>query len=101
MIYVAAIFLPLLGAVIAGFFGRGLGDRASAVVACVLLGLAMLAAWAAFYEVAFQGAGHTIELMTWIDSGALELSWSLRYDVLTAVMVFVVTTASFLIHVYS
>ena len=42
MIYVAAIFLPLLGAVIAGFFGRALGDRASAVVACVLLGLAMV-----------------------------------------------------------
>ena len=101
MIYVAAIFLPLLGAAIAGFFGRALGDRASAVTACVFLGLAMLAGWVAFYQVAFQGAGRTIELMTWIDSGALEISWSLRFDVLTAVMVFVVSTASFLIHVYS
>ena len=103
MIYVAAIFLPLLGAVIAGFFGRALGDRTSAVVACVLLGLAMLAGWVAFYQLAYPGgsAARTIELMTWIDSGALELSWSLRFDVLTAVMVFVVTTASFLIHVYS
>ena len=53
MIYVAAIFLPLLGAVLAGFFGRALGDRASAVTACVLLGLAMLAAWVVFYQVAF------------------------------------------------
>ena len=101
MIYVAAIFLPLLGSIIAALFGRTLGAKASAVIACTLLGLAMLAGWVAFYQVAFQGAGRTIELMTWIDSGALELSWSLRFDVLTAVMVFVVTTASFLIHVYS
>jgi len=103
LIYVAAIFLPLLGAVIAGFFGRALGDRASAVVACVLLGLAMVAGWVVFYQLAYPGGGaaRTIELMTWIDSGALELSWSLRFDVLTAVMLFVVTTASFLIHVYS
>ena len=101
MIYAAAIFLPLLGSVIAGFFGRALGDRASAVVACALLGLAMLAGWFAFYQVAFLGQGRTIELLTWIDSGAFEVSWSLRFDVLTAVMVFVVSTASFLIHVYS
>ncbi len=101
MIYTAAIFLPLLGAVIAGFFGRALGDRASAVIACVMLGLAMVAGWYAFYEVAFQGQERIIEIATWIDSGAFEVSWSLRFDVLTAVMVFVVTTTSFLIHVYA
>ena len=101
MIYTAAIFLPLLGAAIAGFFGRVLGDRASAVIACVMLGLAMVAGWYAFYEVAFRDQERIIELATWIDSGAFEVSWSLRFDVLTAVMVFVVTTASFLIHVYS
>ncbi|MEE2980351.1 MAG: NADH-quinone oxidoreductase subunit L [Pseudomonadota bacterium] len=99
--YTASIFLPLLGAALAGFFGRALGARTSAVIACVMLGLAMVAGWYAFYEVVFNGQSRTIELATWIDSGAFEISWALRFDVLTAVMVFVVTTTSFLIHVYS
>ena len=101
MLYVASVFLPLVGAAIAGFFGRALGDRAAAVVSCTFLGLAMLAGFVVFYDVAFAGETRQIELLTWIDSGAFEVAWSLRFDTLTAVMVFVVTTVSFLVHVYS
>ncbi len=101
MFYVASIFSPLVGALIAGFFGRALGHRASAIVCCVLLAVAALSSWVVFYEVVFRGEAHDIELFTWIDSGAFEVSWALRFDVLTAVMVFVVTTVSCIIHVYS
>ena len=101
-LYVASVFGPLVGSVIAGFFGRALGDRAAGVIACVMLGVAMVAGWYVFYQVAFLGrTREAVELFTWIDSGAFEASWALRFDVLAAVMVFVVTTASFLIHVYS
>ena len=41
---IAAVFFPLLGAFIAGFFGRIIGDRASQVVTCLGIGLAALAA---------------------------------------------------------
>ena len=101
MFYVASIFSPLVGALIAGFFGRALGHRASAIVCCVLLAVAALSSWVVFYEVVFLGEAYDIELFTWIDSGAFEASWALRFDVLTAVMVFVVTTVSCIIHVYS
>ena len=37
---VAAIFLPLLGAFIAGFFGRFIGDRGSQLVTCAALAIA-------------------------------------------------------------
>ena len=40
---VAAVFLPLLGAIIAGFFGRWIGDRGAQLVTC----LAMLGSAAA------------------------------------------------------
>jgi NADH-quinone oxidoreductase subunit L len=100
-LYVAAIFSPLVGSLIAGFFGRLLGDRAAAVIVCVSVGLAMLAAFVVFYDVALMGRPRGVELFTWIDSGAFEVSWKLRFDTLTAVMVFVVTTVSFVIHVYS
>ena len=100
-LYVAAIFSPLVGSLIAGFFGRLLGDRAAAVIVCVSVGLAMLAAFVVFYDVALMGRPRGVELFTWIDSGAFEVSWKLRFDTLTVVMVFVVTTVSFVIHVYS
>ena len=31
---VAVVFLPLLAAIIAGFFGRAIGDRGSQLVTC-------------------------------------------------------------------
>ena len=101
MIYVTSIFAPLLGAFIAGFFGRAIGDRAAMIVSSALVGVAMLASVVIFYQTAYVGTARTVELLTWIDSGAFEVSWELRFDVLTAVMVFTVTTISFLVHVYS
>jgi len=101
VLYVASVFAPLVGAIISGFFGRPLGHKASAIVSCVFVGLAMLSSWYVFYEVAVLGQSRTIELLTWIDSGALEASWSLRFDALSAVMILVVTTLSTLIHIYS
>ena len=37
-LYVLPIFLPLIGAAIAGIFGRGLSDRQAQIVTCVLMG---------------------------------------------------------------
>ena len=42
-----------------------------------------------------------VKLFTWIDSGTLDVDWSLRVDTLTAVMLIVVTGVSSMVHVYS
>jgi len=99
--FVAAVFLPLLGAFIAGFFGRIIGDRPSQVVTCVCVGLAGLLSIPVFYDVAIQGNDQVVHLATWISSGTFEASWALRFDTLSAVMVMTVTIVSTLIHVYS
>ena len=52
--YVAIVFLPLLGAILAGFFGRILGDRGSQLVTCIPLGISAVLSWFALYYVAFQ-----------------------------------------------
>ena len=101
MFYYASVFSPLAGALIAGFFGRALGDRPAAVISCVSVGLAMLASFVVFNEVAILGHSPGLGELIWIDSGTFEVSWKLRFDTLTAVMVLVVTTVSFVIHVYS
>jgi NADH-quinone oxidoreductase subunit L len=100
---IAAIFLPLLGAFIAGFFGRLIGDRGAQIVTCAGVLTAAVLSVLLFTEIGFGGheAARTIHLFTWIDSGTFEVSWSLRIDTLTAVMLVVVNGVSSMVHVYS
>jgi NADH-quinone oxidoreductase subunit L len=98
---VAAIFLPLLGAFIAGFFGRWIGDRGAQLVACAGLLLSAVFGVLIFVDVVFNGHSATTELFTWIDTGELQVDWALRFDPLSAVMVAVVTVVSSMVHIYS
>ena len=54
-----------------------------------------------FKDVALDGNARVTELFTWIDSGSLEVSWALRVDQLTSVMMIVVTGVSAMVHIYS
>ncbi|WP_022728997.1 NADH-quinone oxidoreductase subunit L [Fodinicurvata sediminis] len=98
---VAIVFLPLIGAILAGFLGRSLGDRGAQLVTCIPMVVAALLSIVVFFEVALGGNAYTTELFTWIDSGAFELSWALRVDTLTAIMFCVVTVVSSVVHIYS
>jgi NADH-quinone oxidoreductase subunit L len=98
---VAAIFLPLLGAVIAGFFGRWIGDRGAQLVACAGLLLSAVFGVLIFVDVVFNGHSTTTQLFTWVDTGELQVDWALRFDPLSAVMVAVVTVVSSMVHIYS
>ena len=101
MIYAAIVLLPLAGALIAGLFGRLIGDRASeAVTTCLLMAAAVLS-WVVFVQVGLGHETQKVTLLRWITSGELDTSWSLRVDTLTSVMLVVVTTVSALVHLYS
>jgi NADH-quinone oxidoreductase subunit L len=99
--YQAIVFLPVIGAIIAGFFGRLIGARASEVITTSLVLVTMPLSWFALYQVGMEGHEARIELFRFIDSGELQTSWALRIDTLTAVMLVVVTTVSGLVHLYS
>src|SRR6185437_13111554 len=101
MIYAAIVLLPLAGALIAGLFGRIIGDRPSEIITTSLLFLAAVLSWIVFVQVAFGHETHTVQLLRWITSGELDVSWKLKIDTLTAVMLVVVTTVSSLVHLYS
>jgi len=108
---VLAVFLPLLAAIIAGAyaFADDGGDKAKKAridktaqwVTCGGLLLSAVFSVFIFFDVAIGGNAQTVELFTWIDSGTLEISWALRIDSLTAVMMIVVTVVSAMVHVYS
>ncbi len=96
------LLAPLLGATIAGFFGRFIGNTASQWVTCAGLALACLLSWILFIDVAIQGgANYTLQILPWIASGDFIVNWSMRIDTLSSIMFIVVTSVSFLVHVYS
>ncbi|MGQ3675722.1 NADH-quinone oxidoreductase subunit L [Xanthobacter sp. TB0139] len=99
--YQAIVFLPLVGFLIAGLFGRTIGARASEVVTTALLFIACGLAWITFFQVGFEGQDIRIVLMDWFTVGDLKVEWALRIDSITAVMLIVVTTVSALVHLYS
>ena len=101
MTYQAIVFLPLLGAIIAGFFGRFITDRGSEIVTTALLFLSAILSWIVFWRVGFDAETIKVPIAQWITSGELEVAWSLRIDTLTGVMLVVVTTVSSLVHLYS
>lgn len=96
-----AVFLPLFSAIIAGALGRIIGDKATQVITCILLCGAALASIFMFQTVILDGNTETVELMSWIKSGGLDLKWSLRFDTLSVVMLFVVNVVSAMVHIYS
>lgn len=97
----AIVFLPLLGAIIAGLFGRRIGARQSEIITSSFLVIAALFSCVAFYEVAILGQPQSVHVLSWISSGSLQIDWMLRIDSLTAVMLVVVTGVSALVHIYS
>ena len=112
MIIQAIVFLPLIGALVAGLLGRSIGHRPSEFLTTGLLIIAAVLSWVVFIPVAFGdglvgavGDGHTavlkVEVMRWIQVGDMDLRWTLRVDTLTAIMLVVVNTVSALVHIYS
>ena len=99
--YLILVFLPLIGSITAGLFGRKIGPKGSAIVTVSCLFVTLITAIFAFYEVALSGSPVYITFLTWINSETLNVDWGFLFDTLTVVMCCVVTFVSFLVHLYS
>ncbi|TQX84697.1 MULTISPECIES: NADH-quinone oxidoreductase subunit L [unclassified Rhizobium] len=102
LLYKAIVFLPLIGALIVGYFGRQMGAKASEYLTSGLMIIVAVLSWIVFFQVAL-GTQETlvVDLFRWMQSGRFDVSWQLRIDTLTAVMFVVVNTVSTLVHIYS
>ncbi len=99
--YTAILFLPLIGALIAGLGRNQLKPRQAEIITTSLLIITAILSWIAFFEVGFSGHTDRINLLTWVQSGDLDVSWAIRVDTLTVIMFVVVNTVSALVHLYS
>lgn len=94
---IAAVFLPLIGALFASLSGRRQGPFAASLAVAA----ATISSWIVFKDVALHGHAHSRFLADWISEGSLQISWGLRLDTLTAVLLLVVNTISTFVHVYA
>ncbi|MDC1134769.1 NADH-quinone oxidoreductase subunit L [Candidatus Pelagibacter sp.] len=95
------ITLPLIASIISGFFGKYIGDRNSEFVTSLLVSISAILSIIVFYNVVFNQYEDNIIIATWINSGTLDVNWSMKIDSLSSVMLVVVTSVSALVHIYS
>ena len=95
------VFLPLLAAIISGFFGNKLGNRFSEILTSLFVSISAIFSIYIFYNVMINDYNSNIIISSWISSGTLEVNWSIKIDPLSSVMLVVVTFISSLVHIYS
>ncbi len=95
------VFLPLLAAIISGFFGNKLGNRFSEILTSLFVSISAIFSIYIFYNVMINDYNSNIIISSWISSGTLEVNWSIKIDPLSSVMLVVVTFISTLVHIYS
>tara|TARA_B110000037_G_scaffold151246_1_gene170590 strand:+ start:748 stop:2664 length:1917 start_codon:yes stop_codon:yes gene_type:complete len=101
MMELSILFLPLIASIISGFFGKYIGDRNSEYVTSGLVSISALLSISVLYQVIVNQYEENIVIATWINSGSLDVNWSMLIDPLSAIMLVVVTSVSSLVHIYS
>tara|TARA_B100000965_G_scaffold108651_1_gene89812 strand:+ start:1686 stop:3599 length:1914 start_codon:yes stop_codon:yes gene_type:complete len=95
------LFLPLVSAFISGFFGKIIGYKLSQLITCLFVCLSTVLSILVFYEVLYNDYTNNIIIAKWINSGELNVNWSIYIDPISTVMLVVVTLISSLVHIYS
>ena len=93
-------FAPLLGAIVAGLFGRRIGRAGAHSVTIFAVLLSFLCSCAIFADV-LQGERFNGTVYTWLTSGGTRFEIGFLIDRLSALMMVVVTFVSLMVHVYT
>jgi NADH-ubiquinone oxidoreductase chain 5 len=99
--YLAIITLPLLGAIVSGFFGRKVGVSGAQLITSLSIIITTILVIVAFIEVGINNIPVSINLFKWIDSELLDVLWGFHFDSLTVSMLIPVLIVSSLVHIYS
>jgi len=101
-VLLAIVLAPLLGAIVAGLFGRQIGRGGAHWI--TILGVAASCVLSSYvlWQLVGQGAAPFNEnVYTWFQVGGIEAHVGFMIDKLTAMMMVVVTFVSLLVHVYT
>ncbi len=97
-----SVFLPLISSIYTIIIGRFVLGKVVAIHATAFLFLAAFFGWYVGVNFYIKNVAEIqIHLWQWIDIGFLTVNFALRFDMLTVVMVIMITTISALVHLYS
>ncbi|HYP25747.1 MAG TPA: NADH-quinone oxidoreductase subunit L [Blastocatellia bacterium] len=97
------ILAPLVGAAILGMFGRRMGERAIALVACSAVGVSAITSFVAFFTRLLPDADRRVHeyLFTWINVGSFRSDFAFLLDPLSGIYILFITFVAFWIHVFA
>ena len=95
------LFLPLIASIISGFFGKSISDKYCQIITSLFVSISAVLSIVIFFKVISVGYENNLIIATWINSGSLNVNWSINIDALSSVMLVVVTLVSSLVHIYS
>jgi len=100
-IIILIVLIPFLNFLTILLFGNRLGNKGSAYLATINLGLTFIFSFYTFFTSLGVQELVIIRLFPWIIVGDFEVYWDFYYDFLTLIMFTIVSFISFLVHMYS
>ena len=98
----AIVLAPLLGAIIAGLFGKQIGRKGAHWVTILGVGIAFVLSVYVFKQLTMDGVEvFNGTIYTWAQIGQLQFEVGFLVDNLTAMMMVVVTFVSLMVHIYT
>lgn len=101
-IYLTIALSPLVGAILAGLFGKTIGRSGAHWITIISVGISCLLSIYVFkYHVIDAHAAYNGTVYTWLVTEGLRMEVGFLVDNLTAVMMVVVTFVSWMVHIYT
>jgi len=101
IVIITLIFLPLIGFLINGLFGRFLPKVLVGGFATLLVFVSFILASCIFLGYSSESPAQIIHLFKWFEIGRISIDFSFQIDQLSILMILVITGVGSLIHLYS
>ena len=95
------IFLPLFSFLFTSVFNDNLNMKLANYIPTSIMIVCCFYSFYLFFKIFILNETSTFNIYPWITSGNFNSKWSFNFDILTSVMMIVVTTISLIVHIYS
>ena len=95
------VFLPLISGITNGLFCKKFCNKTASLIASISSASSAICAVLIFFKVGMYKEVMHVVLSNWINVHGLHVNWALYVDSLTAIMFVLVTSVSFVVHIYS
>ncbi len=101
-VYIWIVLAPLIGAIIAGLFGKVVGRTGAHIAAIAGVAIAFILSLYVFKDIVIDGAqAFNGAVYTWLVSDGVRFEVGFLIDSLSAMMMVVVTFVSLMVHIYT